>query len=69
MWDMAGVFVMLLLGLSASAQTDSLALHYAGTITAAELREHLEVLASDEYMGRDTGKEGQKMVKQDLILK
>ncbi|MEZ4739116.1 MAG: M28 family peptidase [Flavobacteriales bacterium] len=44
-----------------SAQTDSLLLRYARTITAAELRQHLEVLASDAYMGRNTGYEGQKM--------
>lgn len=45
---------------SLSAQPDSLALRYAATITMDELREHLTVLASDAYMGRDTGKEGQK---------
>lgn len=44
-----------------SAQVDSLALRYAGTITAEELHQHLTILASDAYMGRDTGKEGQKM--------
>jgi hypothetical protein len=44
-----------------SAQVDSLAERYAATITLDELREHLTVLASDAYMGRDTGKEGQKM--------
>lgn len=43
------------------AQRDSLALRYAGTITQEELRSHLTVLASDAYMGRDTGREGQKM--------
>lgn len=42
-------------------QPDSTALRYAATITGAELKQHLEVLASDAYMGRDTGKEGQKM--------
>lgn len=43
------------------AQGDTLATHYAKGISEAELRTHLEVLASDAYMGRDTGKEGQKM--------
>lgn len=43
------------------AQVDSIALRYAGTITPHELREHLTIIASDAYMGRDTGKEGQKM--------
>lgn len=40
---------------------DSLATRYANTITAEELSEHLMVLASDEYEGRETGKKGQKM--------
>jgi len=44
-----------------AAQVDEFALRYAGTITQEELREHLTILASDAYMGRDTGKEGQKM--------
>lgn len=43
------------------AQVDSTAVRYAATITIEELKEHLGVLASDAYMGRDTGKEGQKM--------
>lgn len=41
-------------------QKDQLAIDYASTITAAELRSHLQVLASDEYEGRETGKEGQR---------
>ena len=44
-----------------SAQVDSVQLHYASTITQADLREHLSVLASDEYEGRETGAKGQKM--------
>jgi len=46
---------------AAHAQGDTLATHYAKGITEKELRTHLEVLASDAYMGRDTGKEGQKL--------
>lgn len=42
-------------------QADSLAARYAATIRQDQLRQHLEVLASDAYQGRDTGKEGQKM--------
>lgn len=34
--------------------------NYAASITADDLKKHLEVLASDEYEGRETGKEGQK---------
>jgi len=33
---------------------------YAGSITASELKEHLYIIASDEFEGRETGKEGQK---------
>ena len=34
---------------------------YAATITLEELTEHLNVLASDEFEGRDTGAKGQKL--------
>jgi Zn-dependent M28 family amino/carboxypeptidase len=34
---------------------------YANTISAEDLRKHLNVLASDEYEGRETGRKGQKM--------
>lgn len=43
------------------AQVDSLALRYARSITEEDLARHLFIIASDEYLGRDTGKEGQKM--------
>lgn len=43
------------------AQQDTVALRYAASITEADMRTHLTILASDAYMGRDTGKEGQKM--------
>ena len=48
------------------AQVDSTALRYANTITIDDLRRHLSILASDEYQGRDTGQEGQKMAAQYL---
>ncbi|NAS12983.1 M28 family peptidase [Poritiphilus flavus] len=37
-----------------------MAVTYAGTITESELKEHLYTYASDEFEGRETGKEGQK---------
>ncbi len=54
--------VLLMLGLSVAsfAQQDSIALKYAASITAADLKAHLEILASDEYEGRETGFPGQK---------
>lgn len=53
--------IMLGVPFTGTAQVDSLAKRYANTITVDELREHLTILASDAYMGRDTGREGQKM--------
>ncbi len=43
------------------AQVDSVRLRYGNTITQADLRTHLNVLASDGYEGRETGAKGQKM--------
>ena len=40
--------------------TDS-ALEFASTITAADLKTHLYIIAGDEYKGRNTGDPGQKM--------
>jgi hypothetical protein len=57
----ASLLPCLVLALPLLAQVDSVALRYAATITEQDLRRHLEVLASDAYQGRDTGKEGQKM--------
>ncbi|MBT8320564.1 MAG: peptidase, partial [Eudoraea sp.] len=34
--------------------------YYASTITEEELKEHLYTYASDDFEGRETGKEGQK---------
>ena len=44
-----------------SPAQDSLAVRYAASITADELKHHLTILAGDSFLGRDTGKEGQKM--------
>jgi hypothetical protein len=51
-----GLFVAF--GLFAQDKTAS---KYAKTITSEDLKEHLSVLASDEYEGRETGQKGQKM--------
>lgn len=39
---------------------------YANSITAEELKKHLEVIASDEYEGRETAKRGQKLAAEYL---
>ncbi|GAB3828065.1 M28 family peptidase [Hymenobacter jeollabukensis] len=46
---------------AAAPAADDAAVTYAGTITAADLRQHLGILASDAYEGRATGEKGQKM--------
>jgi hypothetical protein len=55
-------FLILLVGVcfSAFAQQDSVQLKYAKTITAEDLRKRLEIIASDDFEGRETGKPGQK---------
>lgn len=55
------------------AQTKSLpvkdknAIKYGETITAEELNEHLSVLASDEFEGRETGEKGQQLAADYLV--
>ncbi len=46
---------------------DSTAYKYANEIKAETLKKHLEIIASDEYEGRETGKKGQKMTMEYLI--
>lgn len=46
---------------------DSTAWNYANTITSKELKKHLNIIASDEYEGRETGKKGQKLTMEYLI--
>ncbi|MCR5887778.1 M28 family peptidase [Hymenobacter sp. J193] len=45
----------------AAAAPADWARQYGQTITQADLRQHLTVLASDAYEGRETGEKGQKM--------
>ena len=42
-------------------------LKYAETITAEDLKSHLEIIASDSFGGRDAGRVGQKMAMEYLI--
>ncbi len=42
------------------SQAEESSVTYSKTITEAELKEHLYIYASDEYVGRETGKPGQK---------
>ncbi|WPP52214.1 M28 family peptidase [Catalinimonas niigatensis] len=46
---------------------DSVALQFGNTITADELKEHLFIVASDSFGGRDTGSEELKMAADYLI--
>lgn len=52
--------LLLALSFSALAQKDQIQLKYAETITAADLRTRLQIIASDEFEGRETGQPGQK---------
>lgn len=54
------IFLFLLSFTLLNAQKDSVAIKYANTILAKDLSKHLHILASDDYKGRETGKEGQK---------
>ena len=40
------------------AQQDSVSMKYASTIKAEDLKNHLEILASDAFEGRETGELG-----------
>lgn len=60
---MLRILVVVLMGLFAQdslAQKDEVALKYANTITAKDLRTRLEIIASDAFEGRETGQPGQK---------
>jgi hypothetical protein len=60
------VFAAVTFGNYVQAQ-DPNALKYAETITAEDLKKHLSVLASDEFEGRETGKEGQKKAAKYIV--
>ena len=51
------LFALLICG-TVLAQTEDLGEKYANTITAAELKTHLTIFASDYYEGRETGTRG-----------
>jgi hypothetical protein len=57
----AAISSAVLFSAMAPDQKDPVRMSYAQTVTAADLRAHLEVLASDAYEGRETAKKGQKM--------
>ena len=68
---MKRIFTTLFLAATCFASTaqefDENAAKYAKSITAGELKEHLYIIASDEFEGRETGKKGQKMAMEYLI--
>lgn len=53
--------LFILVTLQVSAQQDTLAIKYATTISIADLKDNLTIIASDALEGRETGKRGQKM--------
>ena len=40
---------------------DQTLIRYSNTITKEDLKKHLSIIASDEYLGRETGEKGQEM--------
>lgn len=58
---------LLVLGDCFSQTKDSLAIQYAETITKTELNEHLSILASDEFEGRETGEKGEHLAADYLV--
>ncbi len=54
------VCLMSVIPFGAAAQQDQMQMKYAETITARDLRARLEIIASKEFEGRETGEEGQK---------
>jgi hypothetical protein len=54
------VLTAIAISLNVFAQKDISAEKYSATITADDLKKHLTIIASDEFEGRETGKEGQK---------
>ncbi|MAY84896.1 MAG: hypothetical protein CMP59_12265 [Flavobacteriales bacterium] len=64
------IFIAGLIGfcsLTNAQEFDSVAYRFANDIDKATIEKHLRVIASDEYEGRETGKEGQKKTMEYLI--
>lgn len=56
-----------LIGLKSTASLpDTIAVKYGNTILSTDLSKHLHILASDSFLGRETGQPGQKMAAQYL---
>lgn len=56
-----------LIALQVSAQTNDIQIKYANEIKAQDLKTHLEIIAGDDYQGRETGSPGQKKAEQYLV--
>lgn len=61
------IIVFLSFGIAGFSQKDTVALRYSETITADELRQHLMILASDKFEGRETGMAGQKAASDYIV--
>lgn len=53
--------IIILIAFQGYAQKETESVKYASTITEDDLREHLTIVASDAFEGRETGKRGQKL--------
>jgi hypothetical protein len=63
----SGLSALSLCVLSLLGAQDSLVIKYAETITAAELSTHLNIIAADDYEGRETGYKGQRMCEEYMV--
>ncbi len=57
---MTKIFLPALMLLSVLNYAQDIQIKYAKTITKADLKKHLTIIASDEFEGRETGTEGQR---------
>ncbi len=60
-WFSMWVWALVLPAMVVAQPSDTTGIHYGNRISEDSLRKHLEIIASDEYEGRETGKKGQKM--------
>lgn len=59
--------IHVMIGICAYGQQDTVALRYSESITAGELKQHLMILASDKFEGRETGMAGQRAASAYLV--
>jgi hypothetical protein len=67
MRQLVGIFIVLFFHVELLSAQENERMKAASTIQAADLRRHLEVIASDAYEGRETASKGQQMAAEYLV--